>query len=307
MTKDFPLTEWDHPESKKLDSLSPLEIVHLMNRQDRLVVDAIERVADSVAEAISIVTDRLRRSGRLIYVGAGTSGRLGVLDASECPPTFSTPPEMVIGVIAGGNTALTRAIEGAEDDMDAAVVDLEPLNIQSNDVLVGIATSGSTPYVVSAIRFAASRGAETIGIACTEGSMLAECAQHMICLLVGPEILSGSTRLKAGTATKMVLNMISTGAMVGLGKTYGNRMVDLKPTNAKLKRRSVRLVSDICGVDADIASELLAQCDGEVKTAIVVHLGKCNADAARDALAKSNGQLRRALEQFPAMVHEDTV
>lgn len=307
MTKDLPLTERDHPDSKHLDSLSPLELVQLMNRQDRIVVDAIGNVAAAVAQAIELVAQRLRNSGRLIYVGAGTSGRLGVLDASECPPTFSTPPEMVVGVIAGGSIALTRAIEGAEDDAEAAIADLKSLDITPNDVIVGIATSGSTPYVISAIRFADSRGAKTIGIACTDGSMLQQYAHHMICPLVGPEIISGSTRLKAGTATKMVLNMISTGAMVGLGKTYGNRMVDLKPTNAKLKRRSIRLVADICGVDADVASDLLAQCEGEVKTAIVVHLGKCNVDAARDALAKSNGQLRRALEQYPAIAQEDTV
>ena len=296
MSKDLPLTEQDHPDSKELDSLSPLEIVRLMNRQDRLVVDAVERVADAVAASISIVENRLRRSGRLIYCGAGTSGRLGVLDASECPPTFSSPPEMVVGVIAGGQSALTRAIEGAEDDAEAAIADLQAIGICARDAVVGIATSGSTPYVVSAIRYANSLGAATIGIACTEGAVLEQHAHRMICPLVGPEILSGSTRLKAGTATKMILNMISTGAMVGLGKTYGNRMVDLKPSNAKLKRRSIRLVSDIAGVDAETAMALLEACEGEVKTAIVMHAAKCSPDEARNFLADSDGKLRRALE-----------
>ncbi|MFN6128398.1 MAG: N-acetylmuramic acid 6-phosphate etherase [Planctomycetota bacterium] len=295
MTRDLPLTERDHPDSQQLDSLSPLAIVRLMNRQDRLVVDAVERVADAIAESISIVTERLRCSGRLIYCGAGTSGRLGVLDASECPPTFSSPPEMVVGVIAGGRSALTRAIEGAEDDAEAAIADLQSLGLTARDVVVGIATSGSTPYVVSAIQYANSFGAATIGIACTEGAMLEQHARCMICPLVGPEILSGSTRLKAGTATKMILNMISTGAMVGLGKTYGNRMVDLKPSNAKLKRRSIRLVSDIAGVDTETATTLLEECGGEVKTAIVMHAASCSPENARETLAASDGQLRRAL------------
>jgi N-acetylmuramic acid 6-phosphate etherase len=295
VTRDLPLTEWDHPDSQQLDSLSPLAIVRLMNRQDRLVVDAVERVADAIAESISIVTERLRCSGRLIYCGAGTSGRLGVLDASECPPTFSSPPEMVVGVIAGGRSALTRAIEGAEDDAEAAIADLQSLGLTERDVVVGIATSGSTPYVVSAIQYANSLGAATIGIACTEGAMLEQHARCMICPLVGPEILSGSTRLKAGTATKMILNMISTGAMVGLGKTYGNRMVDLKPSNAKLKRRSIRLVSDIAGVDTETATTLLEECGGEVKTAIVMHAASCSPENARETLAASDGQLRRAL------------
>eukprot|EP00913_Durusdinium_trenchii_P035277 g33007.t1 len=243
-----------------------------MNAEDAKVADAVGAVAESIAAAIDIITDRLKAGGRLIYLGAGTSGRLGVLDASECPPTFSSPPELVSGLIAGGHEALTRAIEGAEDDPDRGAHDLQSVSISANDVAVGIAASGRTPYVIGGLRFARSIGAAAIGLSCNADSELEAVADLMISPVVGPEILSGSTRLKAGTATKMVLNMLTTGTMVRLGKTYGNVMVDLRATNTKLTQRARRIVAELAGVDADTADRLLAECDGEVKTAIVVQL-----------------------------------
>src|SRR5205085_3028444 len=207
-------TEARNPASEKIDTLSPLEIVRLMSEEDSRVVPAIIRVAEPIAKAIEVIADRLRTGGRLIYIGAGTSGRLGVLDASECPPTFSTPPEMVVGLIAGGYGALMRAIEGAEDHPENAITDLKDVHLAAGDVLVGIATSGRTPYVIGGLKYAKEIGAFAIGLACNDGSALAEAADLMITPIVGPEVISGSTRLKAGTATKLVLNMLTTGAMV---------------------------------------------------------------------------------------------
>src|SRR5262245_12476373 len=221
-------TEARNPASDKIDTLSPLEIVRLMNAEDARVAEAVGREAESIARAVEVIADRLRGGGRLVYIGAGTSGRLGVLDASECPPTFSTPPEMVIGLIAGGYGALTRAVEGAEDHRESAVTDLNAIGFSPNDVLVGIATSGRTPYVIGGLEYAREIGACAIGLACNDGSAIADSADLMITPVVGPEVISGSTRLKAGTATKLVLNMLTTGTMVLLGKTYGNLMVDLK-------------------------------------------------------------------------------
>jgi N-acetylmuramic acid 6-phosphate etherase len=293
----LPTTEARNPHSAAIDTLSALQIVRLMNAEDAQVAPAVGRQAESIAQAIEVIAQRLGDGGRLIYLGAGTSGRLGVLDAAECPPTFSTPPEMVVGVIAGGPAALTRAIEGAEDHPEAAVDDLKRIGLSRGDVLVGIATSGQTPYVLGGMRYARQVRAYTIGLACNEDSALAQVADLMITPVVGPEVISGSTRLKAGTATKMVLNMLTTGAMVLLGKTYGNWMVDLRATNAKLVRRTRRIVCELTGLPEAQAEELLARCDGELKTAVVAHRHGVSAEEARRLLAHAGGQLRRALER----------
>jgi N-acetylmuramic acid 6-phosphate etherase len=289
-------TETPNPASERLDELSPLEIVQLMNAEDAKVPAAVAREAQGIARAIEVIADRLAQGGRLIYLGAGTSGRLGVIDAAECPPTFNTPPEMVVGVIAGGPQAMFRAVEGAEDIGPAAVEDLRQLQLSAKDVLVGIATSGRTPYVLAGLRYARQVGAYTIGITCNEGAELAKDCDLVIAPVVGPEILAGSTRLKAGTATKMVLNMLSTGAMVLLGKTYGNLMVDLRATNSKLMDRARRIVATLTGLSREDAQRLLEQCNGEVKTAVVVHQLGVSPEEARQRLASCGGRLRHALQ-----------
>jgi len=292
----LPTTEARNPASEEIDTLSAVEIARLMNAQDELVPQAVGREIEAIGQAVEVIADRLRRGGRLVYLGAGTSGRLGVLDASECPPTFSTPPEMVVGLIAGGYAALTRAVEGAEDHPEFAVADLQVIKLSASDVVVGIATSGRTPYVIGGLEYARQVGAFAIGLACNDGSSLAAATDLMITPVVGPEIISGSTRLKAGTATKLVLNMLTTGAMVLLGKTYGNLMVDLKATNSKLVQRTRRLVATLTGLSEDDAELKLRQCDGELKTAIVSVRQNVSAAAARELLAKAGGQLRRALD-----------
>lgn len=276
--------------------MSTFEIVELMNREDREIPHAVASELASIAAAVDAVVHAMKHSGRLIYMGAGTSGRLGVLDASECPPTFSTPPELVVGLIAGGHGALVRSIEGAEDYPDYGERDLREIQLDSRDVVVGIATSGRTPYVLGGIRYANSLGCTTIGFACNRDSLLEGLVQIMICPVVGPEIVSGSTRLKAGTATKLVLNMLTTTTMIRLGKTYGNLMVDLRATNSKLRERSKRIVARLAQIDEQRAAETLERCDGEVKTAIVAHRLRVHAHAARERLRSAEGHLRRALE-----------
>jgi N-acetylmuramic acid 6-phosphate etherase len=293
---DHLTTESHNPASAKIDSLSAIEIVRLMNEQDAAVAAAVARQAESIARAIDEIADRIRRGGRLIYIGAGTSGRLGVLDASECPPTFSTPPEMVVGLIAGGERALTRAIEGAEDNPDRGRADLAGADLGPQDVVVGIATSGRTPYVIGGLRYAESIGAFTIGFSCNAACDMSPHCRIMISPIVGPEVISGSTRMKAGTATKMVLNMLTTGAMVRLGKTYGNQMVDLRATNSKLTLRSRRIVSELTGLNADEAQSLLDRCGGEVKTAIVARQRSVDPPTARKLLVDAQGHLRKVLE-----------
>lgn len=288
-------TESRNAASGAIDSLTSLQIVQLMNEQDAGVAAAVGREAHSIARAVDVISDRIRNGGRLIYTGAGTSGRLGVLDASECPPTFSTPPAMVVGLIAGGPGALTRAIEGAEDLGDAGVADLKAAALTAKDVVVGIATSGRTPYVIEGLRYAQSLGAFAIGFACNSESALIAVADLMITPIVGPEVITGSTRLKAGTATKMVLNMLTTGTMVRLGKTYGNLMVDLRASNVKLRDRSVRIVAELAEVSREAAEELLVRCDGEVKTAIVTQTLKITPAEARTRLTSAGGHLRAAL------------
>lgn len=290
-------TEARNPASTKLDELTALQIVRLMNAEDARVIPAVGAQAESIARAIEIIAERLRAGGRLIYVGAGTSGRLGVLDASECPPTFNSPPEQVVGVIAGGPAALTRSIEGAEDHPEQGERDLQALGVSGRDVVVGIATSGRTPYVLGAVTFARKQGAFTIGIACNDYAELNAAVELAIVPVVGPEVVSGSTRLKAGTATKLVLNMLSTGAMVLLGKTYGNLMVDLRASNSKLRARTNRIVRLLTGLSVEAADQLLQSCGGELKTALVAQLRGVAPEVARTRLASAGGQVKKALDK----------
>jgi N-acetylmuramic acid 6-phosphate etherase len=293
-------TEARNPASEQLDGMSALSIVRLINAEDAKVAEAVAEQADNIAAAIDVIANRLQHGGRLVYIGAGTSGRLGILDASECPPTFNADPKQVLGLIAGGPSAMLRAVEGAEDSPDLAAEDLRKIDLCSHDVLVGIATSGRTPYVLGAIDYAKSQGAYAIGLACNRDALLAARADLCISPITGPEVLSGSTRMKAGTATKMVLNMLSTGAMVRMGKTFGNLMVDLQATNSKLTARAKRIVGAITHLSADDAAALLKRCGGEVKTAIVAHqLGK-TPEEARELLRTARGHLRQALEAAPA-------
>jgi N-acetylmuramic acid 6-phosphate etherase len=293
--EDHLLTESRNPRSAAIDALSAREIVLLMNAEDALVVEAVSAEAESIARAIDVAADRFRRGGRLIYVGAGTSGRLGVLDASECPPTFGTPPEMVVGLIAGGPSALTRSIEGAEDNPERGADDLATLDPGERDLVVGIATSGRTPYVLGAIGRARECGSATVGIACNRPSLLGALVDIEITPLVGPEVVAGSTRLKAGTATKMILNMITTGAMIRTGKTLGDRMVDLRPTNEKLRIRTRRMLRELAGVDDAEAVRLLELTSGELKPALVMALAGVEPDRAKSLLEEHGGQVRAAV------------
>ncbi len=289
-------TEGRNPASEAIDALSPRQIVRLINSEDAQVAAAVGREEEPIARAIGVIAERLKAGGRLIYIGAGTSGRLGVLDAAECPPTFNADPEQVVGLIAGGREAMFRAVEGAEDHPELAAEDLGKIGLCRSDVLVGIATSGRTPYVLAGLEFAQSRDVYTIGLSCNPDSLLMKCSDLTITPVVGPEVISGSTRMKAGTATKMVLNMLTTGAMVRLGKTYGNLMVDLRATNTKLVARSRRIVMMLTELSEPEAEKLLVDCDGELKTAIVSQLKSVTPQKARQMLQEADGHLRRALE-----------
>lgn len=298
--RDQRATERRNPRTVSIDLASPLEIVDVINAEDRMVPEAVATQRKEIATAIEIAEVCFRAGGRLFYVGAGTSGRLGVLDASECPPTFGTDPEMVQGIIAGGLPALTRAQEGAEDVVENGAKEVDSRSIGSNDFLVGIAASGTTPYVHAAIQRASERGAKTGIVACSVvPAAVLEIVDVAIVPIVGPEVVTGSTRMKAGTATKLVLNMITTGAMIRLGKTYGNLMVDLRATNNKLKDRSERIVVEVCGVTREEARELLAAADKSVKTAIVMKKLGVGREAALAALEKAGGVIRRAIPDAP--------
>ncbi len=290
-------TESTNPESEDLDRMSTMELVQLINAEDGKVANAVAQQAAEIAKAIDIIASRLSNGGRLVYVGAGTSGRLGVLDAAECPPTFNADPEQVIGLIAGGPGALLEAVEGAEDSAEFGANDLDAIQLSAGDAVVGIAASGATPYVLGALDRARELGAATIGFSCNRDAPIADHADMAITVVVGPEVLTGSTRMKAGTATKMVLNILTTGAMVRLGKTYGNLMVDLQATNEKLLRRSVGLVQKLTGLAEVEAEELLRHCNGEVKTAIVSHKLGLKAREARERVQIADGRLRAALQE----------
>ena len=270
MTSDtaLPITEQENPRSQHLSSQSTAEIVALMNEEDALVATAVARVLDDVVKAVDATVARLAKGGRLFYTGTGTSGRLGVLDASECPPTFGVSPELVQGVIAGGYDACHRAVEASEDDADAGAADLKQRGFNAGDVLVGIAASGRTPYTVGAVKYARSLGAFTVGLTCVPGSPITEAAELSIVPVVGPEVVTGSSRLKAGTAQKMVLNMISTATMVRLGYVKGNRMSNLQARNIKLRDRAVRIVMAETGVDHQTATSALESSNWIVQSAL---------------------------------------
>lgn len=268
MTTALPITEQENPRSKDLSSQSTAEIVALMNDEDATVAAAVKRVLGDVVKAVDETSARLAKGGRLFYTGTGTSGRLGVLDASECPPTFGVSPELVQGVIAGGYDACYRAVEASEDDAEAGAADLKARGFGVGDVLVGIAASGRTPYTVGAVKFARAIGAFTVGLTCVPGSPITEAAELSIVPVVGPEVLTGSSRLKAGTAQKMVLNMISTATMVRLGYVSGNRMSNLQPRNIKLRERAVRIVMAETGVDGETAAAALEASNWNIKSAV---------------------------------------
>jgi N-acetylmuramic acid 6-phosphate etherase len=297
------ITERRNPRTADIDLASPLEIVDLISAEDRGVAEAVHGQREAIARAMEEAEATFRRGGRLFYVGAGTSGRLGVLDASEMPPTYGTDPDMVQGIIAGGYAALTRSQEGAEDTIENAVKDLDERGVRKGDFLVGIAASGTTPYVRRALEHARSVGASTALVACSPPPPEAIAAADIVILpITGPEVVTGSTRMKAGTATKLVLNTITSGAMIRLGKTFGNLMVDLRATNEKLRDRSERIVIEVCGVTRDEARALLASAGGVVKTAIVMHFLKASRTDAERAISKAGGVIRKAIGRTPPPV-----
>lgn len=290
------ITEQQNPDTLRIDHLPTLEMLTLMNREDQQVALAVQAALPQIARAVDAIVERLDSGGRLIYTGAGTSGRLGVLDAVECVPTFSAPPELVIGVIAGGSGALTRAVEGAEDNTDLGRADLEALALTPRDAVVGIAASGATPYVLGALAYARSVGAATAAVSCNVPAPILDAADIGIGVSVGPEVITGSTRLKSGTAQKLILNMLSTATFVKLGKVYGNLMVDVQVTNAKLARRARGIVMQITGVSADEAERLIEASEREVKTAVVMAKRGVDAAQARQLLLEARGHLRRVID-----------
>ncbi len=290
------LTEQRNPRTTDIDRMTTLEALTVMNKEDASVAGVVQNALPQIAAAVDLIVARLRTGGRLFYVGAGTSGRLGVLDAAECIPTFNTDPKTVQGLIAGGEGAMLRAVEGAEDNEALARAGLTERKLTAGDVIVGIAASGRTPYVRSALAYAAEIGAGTVAVACNADGPILKQADCPIPLPVGPEVITGSTRLKAGTAQKMVLNMLSTISMVQLGKVYGNLMVDVQPTNAKLVDRAQRMVSEIVGCDDDEAARLLSAAGDHVKTAVVMGLLGVDRDTARARLNNTQGHLRPVLE-----------
>ena len=290
------ITEQRNPNSMHVDSLSALEIVQLMNKEDKQVPLAIEKCLPQIAQAVECIVAAFQQGGRLVYIGAGTSGRLGVLDASECPPTFGVSPEMVKGIIAGGERALRHPIEGAEDSKEQAVIDLQTIQFSSKDVLVGIAASGRTPYVIGALEYAKSLGSVTVSIASNPNSAMANIVDIAIDTVVGPEVLTGSSRLKSGTAQKLVLNMLTTASMILMGKCYQNLMVDVQASNEKLKARAIRIVTQATDCDKALAEETLKQADQNAKLAIMMILSGLDRAQAEALLEKHQGKLQHALK-----------
>ena len=294
----LPVTEQSNPRSENLSSLSSAEIVQLMNDEDATVADAVRRVLPSIAMAIEAIVQRLKSGGRLFYIGTGTSGRLGVLDASECPPTFGVSPELVQAVIAGGYDACYRAVEASEDDARASETDLQERSFGSGDALVGIAASGKTPYTVGAITYARQLGAFTVGLTCVPDSPITQAAEVSIVPVVGPEIVTGSSRLKAGTAQKMVLNMISTATMVRLGYVSGNRMSNLQAKNSKLRDRALRILMQETRLESDRAASLFQESENNLSVALVMAKANVTKDQAGDALRSTNGKVEDALKRL---------
>lgn len=295
LTLDNLLTEARNPQTMELDSMTPLEIVTAMNREDARVPESIRPQLPNIAQCVTWATEAIRSGGRLIYMGAGTSGRLGVLDAVECPPTFGVSPDVVVGLIAGGERAFVKAVEGAEDSRELGKADLEAIGLTPKDLVVGIAASGRTPYVLGGLAYANSLGCKTAAISCNPGSALGKEARLAIEVAPGPECLTGSTRLKAGTAQKLILNMISTATMVGCGKAYSNLMVDVMQTNEKLVVRAQNIVMEATGVSRDSAKEAIALAGGSCKLAVTMILEDCTVEEAKERLERCGGSVRQAI------------
>ncbi len=288
-------TETVNEATKNIDQLDSLGIVTLINQEDKKVAEAIEKELPSIAKTIDAVAERFKRGGRIIYCGAGSSGRMGTLDAVELTPTYSVSPEQAFGLLAGGESAMYRAVEGAEDSRELAVEDLKAVGLTADDCVIGIAASGRTPYTLAALEYANEIGALSVSVTCNKDSQMAAKAQISIAPVVGAEVISGSTRMKAGTAQKMIVNMISTGVMIRLGKVYQNYMVHVQPTNEKLVVRSCRMVSQITGVDMETAEKVLREADMKVANAIVMIQGHCSAEQAEEALGHTEGKVREAI------------
>lgn len=295
LTLDNLLTEARNPQTMELDSMTPLEIVTAMNREDARVPESIRPQLPNIARCVAWATEAIRSGGRLIYMGAGTSGRLGVLDAVECPPTFGVSPDVVVGLIAGGERAFVKAVEGAEDSRELGKADLEAIGLTPKDLVVGIAASGRTPYVLGGLAYANSLGCKTAAISCNPGSAVGKEARLAIEVAPGPECLTGSTRLKAGTAQKLILNMISTATMVGCGKAYSNLMVDVMQTNEKLVVRAQNIVMEATGVSRDSAKEAIALAGGSCKLAVTMILADCTVEEAKERLERCGGSVRQAI------------
>jgi len=290
------ITEQRNDRTAHIDELSTLDMVRLINDEDKKVAFAVEEELEPIAAAIDLITQKMKEDGRLIYCGCGTSGRLGILDAVECPPTYSTEPELVQGLIAGGYPAVFQAVEGAEDDYKQGEEDLKEIAFTSKDILVGIAASGRTPYVIGAMEYAKSIDAAVISVTCCPGSRMGRIADIDIAPTPGPEVVTGSTRMKSGTAQKMILNMLSTGSMIKLGKVYGNLMVDVKPTNTKLIQRCISIVCSSAHVSEKTASETLEQCGYNPKTAIVMLVCRLGPEEAKELLLQAEGKIARAVQ-----------
>lgn len=288
-------TEGKNPASAHIDELSPLDMMKVIHAADWKAVEAVTPLLPKIADAAEEIARRMRNGGRLIYIGAGTSGRLGILDAVECPPTYGTPPELVVGVMAGGADAIFRAKEGAEDSEELGQTDLAALSVTNLDAVVGLSASGRTPYVVGALRYAKKKGALTVAVVCTSHGPVADLADTALTAVTGPEVVTGSTRMKAGTAQKIILNMLSTGSMILLGKVYGNLMVDVAATNEKLKTRALGIVMDVTGCTQKEAADALRKAGGHAKTAVLIALGRCTREEAERRLDETNGKLAVAL------------
>lgn len=291
-------TESRNQNTLDIDKVSTLEMVKKINAEDKKVAEAVEVELPKIAEAIDGIVKGIHKGGRLIYIGAGTSGRLGILDASECPPTYGVSEELVQGIIAGGQEAIFRAKEGAEDSRELAVEDLKAKNLNENDTVVGLAASGRTPYVIGGLEYANEIGALTVAVTCNAGSEVSKAAKISIAPVVGAEVVTGSTRLKSGTAQKLVLNMLSTGVMIKLGKVYGNLMVDVRATNAKLVERAKKIVCEATGVDREEAEQFLIETNFDVKLSIFMILSKLNKDEAKNILDNNNGYIAEALKSI---------
>ncbi|MCY8009807.1 N-acetylmuramic acid 6-phosphate etherase [Bacillus haynesii] len=291
-------TERRNERSKRIHQVETIDMLKIMNDEDKTVAEAVQEALPDVKTAVDYAVGSLKKGGRIIYIGAGTSGRLGILDAAECPPTFSISPESVIGIMAGGEQALFKAIEGAEDHEAFGRRDLEAVNLSNNDTVIGIAASGRTPYVLGALKYAKETGAKTVALTCNENSAISRAADHSIEVVVGPEVIAGSTRMKAATAHKMILNMISTAAMINMGKVYENLMVDVKVSNNKLKERAIRIIQTVTGVPKEMAAQALEKSNNQVKTAIIMLKINEDAAAAEKLLEKSEGDIEKALSIY---------